>query len=106
MQSTPMPRTPLGDITNGLTSPTGPKKNTAKWKKLARASNPRSAGPSQAISLKRAVVDIEEEPGSVRKKKAATSQCVYGPELSVGDVCESNAVKISAEVGYQPCREP
>ncbi len=86
--------------------PTGPKKNTAKWKKLALASNPRSAGPSQAISLKRAVVDIEEEPGSVRKKKAATSQCVYGPELSVGDVCESNAVKISAEAGYQPCREP
>ena len=106
MQSDPLPRIPLGDISNGLTSPPRPKRNTAKWKKLARASNTRSAGPSQAHSLKRAVVFIEEEPGSERKKRAATSQCAYGSKLNAGDVCESNAVKISAEAGYQPCREP
>ena len=106
MQSDPLPRIPLGDISNGLTSPTRPKRNTAKWKKLARASNTRSASPSQAHSHKRAVVFIEEEPGSERKKRAATSQWAYGLELNAGDVCEANTVKISAEAGYQPCREP
>ena len=99
-----MPRTPLGDISNGPTTSTGPRQGATKWKKLARANNTRSTEPSQAHSLKRSVAQTEEEVGSGKKRRSNVCQSTTGTDLCIGEVLEFNSVKISAEAGYQPCR--
>ena len=106
MQPDSIPRTPLGDISNGLTNPTSPKQGIAKWKKLARAHNTRTTEPSQAHSLKKAVAQTEEELGSGKKKRETFCQSTHGTNLCIGDVLELNSVKISAAARYQPCRGP
>ena len=106
MQSGSTPRTPLGDISNGLTTPNSPKQGTAKWKKLARAHNSRTTEPNQAHSLKRVVAQIEEKLGTGKKKRAIFCESTHGIDLCIGEELEFNTVNITAAAGHQPCRGP